>query len=166
MTASLTVRPATPDDREDAVRLLLEMERHYEGPAASPGDAAAGAVSMLLIDGPPWLGMLLARADGPAVGFATFSVLLPTASLRPGLFVKDIFVTAAARGQGVGRALIKGLATEAQGRGCVRVDWSADRGNRAACALYDANGAARLATSVHFRLDAATIARLATEPDG
>jgi ribosomal protein S18 acetylase RimI-like enzyme len=165
MTTRPTVLVATPADQDDALRLLGEMERHYEGADAVPTARAAEAVKILLAAGRPWLGMLLARSGDEAVGFATFSVVLPTEAFRPGLFVKDIFVAASARRQGVGWALLRRLAEEAQHHGCVRIDWSTDVENAAACALYDEVGATRLQASVHFRLDADAIARLASGAD-
>lgn len=157
------MRLATLGDREHARDLLAAMERHYEGDAVVPEAALAATLDALLDDGQPALGMLLAFIDGKPVGFATFSVVLPTTAFRPGLFVKDIFVGEASRAKGVGRALLAGLAREARERGCARIDWTAARDNAAACALYDQVGARRMLDTVPFRLEGDALARLAGE---
>ena len=72
--------------------MLHAMECHYEGTSAASEARAAEALDAVLPAGEPWLGMLLARSDTAAVGFATFSVLFPAEDFRPGLFVKDVFV--------------------------------------------------------------------------
>jgi GNAT superfamily N-acetyltransferase len=53
---------------------------------------------------------LIASLGGEAVGFALFLPDFSTWRGRPGIFLEDLFVREAARGQGVGRALLARLA--------------------------------------------------------
>ena len=122
--ATIRVTPVAVADSSEAARLLHAMERHYEGAGAASEARGAAALEGVLLPGGPWLGMILARADATAVGFATFSVLCPTEGFRPGLFVKDLFVCGSRRRTGVGMALLGALAREARRRGCVRIDWT------------------------------------------
>lgn len=57
-----------------------------------------------------------------AVGFALFFHNYSTFRGRPGLYLEDYFVAPAARGRGIGRALMARLAAIALERGCTRLD--------------------------------------------
>ena len=52
-------------------------------------------------------------------------------------YLEDLFVDPAARGQGIGRALITDLIEFARNRGWKRLYWNTDASNSAARALYD-----------------------------
>jgi ribosomal protein S18 acetylase RimI-like enzyme len=77
--------------------------------------------------------------------------------------MKELYVGAAARGAGVGEALMRALARIAVARGCTRVDWSTQRDNAGALAFYGRIGAKAVEDKVYLRLDAAGIAALARE---
>ena len=81
---------------------------------------------------------------------------------RPGIFVEDLFVTEAARGQGVGRLLLARLAALARERGCaslslVVLDWNPAR------AFYDRLGFAEASGWLPYRMTGAALERLAAE---
>jgi len=52
-------------------------------------------------------------------------------------YLQDLFVAEEARGQGIGRALIEAVASEARAGGASRVYWLTQEGNTTARALYD-----------------------------
>jgi len=52
-------------------------------------------------------------------------------------YLQDLFTSEAARGQGVGRALIQRVYEEAQAKGCSRVYWTTFADNHTARRLYD-----------------------------
>jgi GNAT superfamily N-acetyltransferase len=56
------------------------------------------------------------------VGFASYSFLWPAAGLTQSLYLKELFVTAKARRQGVGQALMERLIDIAKKAGCSRVE--------------------------------------------
>ena len=79
----------------------------------------------------------LAVVDGAATGFA-LAVLHPaTWTERPTCYLEDLYVDAALRGPGVGRALIDDLLALARADGWSRLYWHTDRGNARARRLYD-----------------------------
>ncbi|MBL0916592.1 MAG: GNAT family N-acetyltransferase, partial [Sphingopyxis sp.] len=60
-----------------------------------------------------------------------------TTSLLPSVYLQDLFTSAAARGQGVGRALIEGVYEAAKAQGLPRVYWLTHETNETAMQLYD-----------------------------
>lgn len=60
-----------------------------------------------------------------------------TTRLELTTYLQDLFTTPAARGQGVGRALIQAVCSAAQGSGIKRVYWQTHHTNAAGRMLYD-----------------------------
>lgn len=77
-----------------------------------------------------------ARIDGELVGFTHFLVH-PSTSGPDACYLQDLFTAPAARGQGVGRALIEAVAGWARDRECGRVYWQTKHDNATARRLYD-----------------------------
>jgi GNAT superfamily N-acetyltransferase len=59
------------------------------------------------------------------------------------VLMNDLYVEEAARGQGVGRALIEASVAVARKRGANRLEWGTQPDNTTAQRLYDATGAER-----------------------
>ena len=143
---------ANGDDHERVGHLFHDLLRHYWGDGAPPLDATVDHVRRdVLSDGS--CEVALAELDGELVGLATFAVVYPAPHLGGQLFMKDLYTTAAARGRGVGEALMRFIARLAVERGCVRFDWTAERYNERAVDLYRRLGAAELDVKIYFRLD-------------
>jgi ribosomal protein S18 acetylase RimI-like enzyme len=68
------------------------------------------------------------------------------------VLMNDLFVVEAARGRGVGRALIDAAAASARERGAARLVWSTAPDNTTAQGLYDRTGAER-STWLEYELD-------------
>jgi ribosomal protein S18 acetylase RimI-like enzyme len=92
--------------------------------------------------------MLVATKDGALVGHAVICPLFPAGNLDTAWFLKDIFVASAARGEGIGEALIKACAKETLRRKGARFDLTVDAGNEGARTLYERLGADRHAQSL------------------
>jgi GNAT superfamily N-acetyltransferase len=83
---------------------------------------------------------LVAEEAGEVVGFALWFRTFSTFLGRPGIWLEDLFVQPAARGQGHGRALLEALRARTDGR----VEWSVLDWNEPAQAFYRGLGAAPL----------------------
>lgn len=79
----------------------------------------------------------VAVLDGIMAGFAIHMHHASTWVAGDDCYLEDLFVTDAARGQGVGRALIDDVIAIARAQGWHRVYWHTDEGNARARALYD-----------------------------
>lgn len=84
----------------------------------------------------------LAVHDGQAVGFAVCVMHEGTWSPAPVCYLEDLFVAPAARGLGVGAALIQELVDRGRREGWRRLYWHTQGDNAAARRLYDRFAAA------------------------
>ena len=119
------VRPAVAEDGAAVVRLVRALAAFENAPPETVElDAAAfRAQGFPPPGGPPAaFECLIAELDGRAVGFALYFANFSTWTGRPGLYVEDLFVEEAARGHGLGRALMAAIAARARDRGGRRVD--------------------------------------------
>jgi GNAT superfamily N-acetyltransferase len=80
---------------------------------------------------------LVAEDDGLIKGMTTFNFQNSTWSENGQCLLEDLFVDETLRGQGIGRALINAVISEAKTRGCSRVYWNTDATNETARKLYD-----------------------------
>lgn len=89
----------------------------------------------------PYAEAVIGEVDGAAQGFALFFHNYSTFEGRPGLYLEDLFVRPAARGCGLGKALLQHLAGLAAERGCARFEWAVLDWNEPAIGFYRKLGA-------------------------
>jgi GNAT superfamily N-acetyltransferase len=80
---------------------------------------------------------LVADSDGALLGLTHYLFHRSTTSIEPTCYLQDLFTNEAARGKGVGRALINGVYEQAKLAGSSRVYWQTHETNRIAMQLYD-----------------------------
>jgi GNAT superfamily N-acetyltransferase len=80
---------------------------------------------------------LVAESEGQLLGLAHYLFHRSTIQIEPSCYLQDLFTTEAARGKGVGRALIEAVYRRAMDAGCARVYWQTHETNTTAMALYD-----------------------------
>jgi GNAT superfamily N-acetyltransferase len=80
---------------------------------------------------------LVAESDGALLGLTHYLFHRSTTSIEPTCYLQDLFTNEAARGKGVGRALINGVYEQAKLAGSSRVYWQTHETNRTAMQLYD-----------------------------
>ncbi|MBR3194905.1 GNAT family N-acetyltransferase [Bosea sp. (in: a-proteobacteria)] len=154
----VAVRACEEADHPALASLMGEMQAHYKVPCPPNADIRAG-----LANRPAGTDLLLAEHDGSIIGFAAFSALYPGPGLRPGFFLKEIYVAQAARGLGAGKALLAELARLALARGFGRIDWTAARDDERLLRFYEGLGAKQHPEKVFFRLTGEELARLAKD---
>ena len=121
MNRGIAVRPAGPDDVGLLLRLIRELAAYERAP-----DAVVATEADLLRSGfgpDRQFEAILAFLDGEPAGCALFHPRFSTWLGRAGLFLEDLYVVEAARGQGVGRALMARLAAIALERGGGRIEF-------------------------------------------
>jgi GNAT superfamily N-acetyltransferase len=80
---------------------------------------------------------LVAEASGTLHGLVHYLFHRSTIQIEPTCYLQDLFTLEAARGSGVGRALIHGVYARAQAAGTKRVYWQTHETNSGAMRLYD-----------------------------
>lgn len=104
---------------------------------------------------------LIAERDGEPAGLAVFFHSFSTFEGRPGLYLEDLFVRPAARGQGIGRALLARLAQLAIERDCARLEWAVLDWNSPAIEFYRAIGARPMEEWITQRMEGDALRALA-----
>src|SRR3546814_14783003 len=100
-----------------------------------PGGTAGNGVRFVEDGGP--LGALVAEREGMLVGLTHYLFHRNTNMIEPVCYLEDLFTAEAARGKGVGRALIESVCAEARAAGLRRVYWITHETNKTAQRLYD-----------------------------
>jgi GNAT superfamily N-acetyltransferase len=91
---------------------------------------------------------LVAELDSVVVGYVFFSPSYNTDVAARSMWLHDLFVTPAARGRGVGYALMTAVAAETVRMGCVSLEWGVHTANAGALEFYRRLGAAGAETRI------------------
>ena len=155
----ISIRPAASDELALVLAFIRELAQyeHLEHQVlASEADLAAA------LGGPrPYAEVLFACLDGQPAGFALFFHNFSTFLGKPGIYLEDLFVRPAARGHGLGKALLAHLARLALSRGCPRLDWAVLDWNTPSIGFYTSLGAQALREWNLYRLSGAALQELA-----
>ena len=108
----------------------------------------------------PMAEVLIGAVDGEPQGYALFVHNFSSFEGRPGVWLEDLFVREAARGQGLGTALLAALARLAVERGCARLEWSVLDWNAPSIAFYETLGARALSQWKAMRVEGEALHRL------
>lgn len=133
------LRPATVADTPALLALIHELAAYEQ--LSHRVQATAERLAAHLFGPQPRAEAVLATHGEQAVAFALFFHTYSTFLARPGLWLEDLYVQPAHRGQGVGRALLRHVAQLAAQRGCGRLEWSVLDWNAPAQAFYRRMGA-------------------------
>lgn len=158
---TIVTRPATRADIAEIHRLSQAFGGH--GGWADWVTVTPERLEAVLFGPQAWCAAHMAEAKGGVVGMALWFMNFNFASGRPGLYLEDLFVDAAARGSGAGEALMRALAAEAIARDCVWMDWLVSINNSAGQRFYRRLGAAPQEEWQLWRLERAAIEALAQE---
>ena len=80
---------------------------------------------------------LVAEEGGRLIGLTHYLFHRSTTAIEPSCYLQDLFTSEAARGKGVGRALIEAVYDAARAAGAPRVYWQTHETNATARRLYD-----------------------------
>ena len=141
MPSEVDIAPVAAAEFERLLPLIAAYQRFYE---VADVDEERNRSFFRRFLAPSEDGLLLgARTDGELVGYACLYWHFSSLQARESVLMNDLFVSEAARGRGVGRALIEASATVARERGAAHLEWATAPGNARAQALYDSTGAER-----------------------
>jgi GNAT superfamily N-acetyltransferase len=152
------IRPATPDDVPAILRLIRELaeyERSLDQVTATARDLHA-----TLFAPAPAVFAHVAVSGDQVVGFALWFLNFSTWLGRHGIYLEDLYVTPALRGQGLGKALLGELAATCVRRGYGRLEWWVLDWNAQAIGFYRSLGAEAMSEWTVHRLTGQPLADL------
>jgi GNAT superfamily N-acetyltransferase len=139
--AELEIAPIVVAELERLLPLIAAYQRFYE---VDDIDEERNRDFFRRFLAPSDDGLLLgARDDGALVGYACLYWHFSSLTAAESVLMNDLFVSEAARGRGVGRALIEASAAVARERGAAHLEWATAPDNLTAQRLYDSTGAKR-----------------------
>jgi ribosomal protein S18 acetylase RimI-like enzyme len=132
--APFRIRAATPADGERVAVLCAALSAEE-----ATGSASGFTAEIFRRDGfgpQPAFACLLAEQDGQALGYALYHDDYDTDRLSRSVYLADLYVETAARGRGIGRALIAAVAQAGARRDARVMMWSVLKTNLAARRFY------------------------------
>jgi GNAT superfamily N-acetyltransferase len=144
---------AEPADINALANIFEEMDRFYGATEVEQLELRARQISEALFGDPPSAYALLAWDGGRLGGFASYSFLWPAVGLTRSLYLKELYVIDAARGQGIGKLLMRQLYNIAVEHGCSRVEWTTDRDNLDAQQFYAKLGIPVKESKLFYRIE-------------
>ena len=138
-------------ERADRARWEPLWRAYLDFYRAQWSDEVANATFARIFDALEPVHALVAERDDELIGLAHYLFQRSTWLINPQCYLQDLYVGEAARGSGVGRALIVAVAAAAKEAGAARVFWNTHETNAAARRLYDA--VAERTGFIQYRID-------------
>ena len=138
MTEQLVIRSVVRDDFPGWKILWDGYNAFYgrQGETALP-EAVTQTTWSRFFDAYEPMHALVAESNGSILGLVHFLYHRTTIHIGPTCYLQDLFTLEAARGKGVGRALINAVYEQAKEGGANRVYWLTQETNTVAMQLYD-----------------------------
>ena len=153
------IRPAQPADVPALLQLIHELARYEREPDAVQNEP--DRLRDVLFGANPSVYAHVAELAGEVVGCAIWFVNYSTWTGRHGIYLEDLIVSEAARGAGLGTALLSELARICRERGYRRLDWAVLDWNEPAIGFYRSLGAVGQTAWRGYRLSGAELDALA-----
>jgi GNAT superfamily N-acetyltransferase len=135
----LRVWRATPAEAGVVARLIGEFGEWWGHPPAGRGEIRA-SVERIMAGGDGEYLLAAAGEDGDAAGVCQLRFRWSVWKSAEDCWLEDLYVREAARGSGLGRALVESAFERARERGCRRIELDVNEDNAPARALYEACG--------------------------
>jgi len=138
MPGDVSIRAVTRQDYEQWLPLWDGYNAFYgrSGPTALSPDITAMTWARFFDAYEP-VHALVAERGGNLLGLTHYLFHRSTTLIEPTCYLQDLFTNEAARGKGVGRALITGVYDHAKRAGSSRVYWQTHETNAVAQVLYN-----------------------------
>ena len=138
MPGDVSIRFVTRQDYAKWLPLWDGYNAFYERTGPTALDPAITAMTWArFFDAYEPVHALVAERDGELLGLVHYLFHRSTTAIEPTIYLQDLFTSEAARGKGVGRALINGVYQQAKLAGSPRVYWFTFNTNHTAMQLYD-----------------------------
>jgi GNAT superfamily N-acetyltransferase len=156
---SLSIRRARSDEAALVLALVRELADYEK--LSHEVVAAETEIAEALFGKNPRLFCDIAEWNGEVAGFAAWFVNFSTFAGRHGIYLEDLFVRPALRGNGIGKALLMHLANECVTNGWSQLQWAVLDWNAPSIAFYKSLGAVMMGEWTLCRLTGPALASLA-----
>jgi GNAT superfamily N-acetyltransferase len=138
MSDDLSIRPVSRLDYDQWLPLWDGYNAFYGRSGATALSPEITAMTWArFFDGYEPVRGLVAESGGQLLGLTHYLFHRSTTAIEPTCYLQDLFTAEAARGKGVGRALINRVYEQARLAGSQRVYWQTHETNLTAMQLYD-----------------------------
>lgn len=155
----LTIRAAQKKDASLILQFIKELAEYEK--LSHEVTANEEILSKNLFGEEAHAKVLIAELEELAVGFALYFHNFSTFLAKPGIYLEDLYVKPAYRGQGIGTQLLKKLAQIAIEKDCGRLEWSVLNWNEDAIRVYEKLGAKAMNEWTTYRLTGVSLKNLA-----
>lgn len=135
------IRAAEPADLPQILDLVRELAAYEREPEAVTGTVESYGSCLFPDGGSPTAWAHVAEVEGQVVGIAVWFLTFSTWTGRNGVWLEDLYVSPAHRGEGLGAALMAALAKVCVERGYPRMEWTVLDWNEPALEVYRYLGA-------------------------
>jgi GNAT superfamily N-acetyltransferase len=136
----MQIRRAVEADVPNLLPLMRELAQ-----VEKYADAFAITEEMLREQGfrrsPPDFHCLVAEENGVLIGLLVYYFVPFTYRAKPNVIIKELYVADEHRSKGVGKLLMKAIATEAEQAGCGLIKWYVAKWNQRSIEFYERLGA-------------------------
>jgi GNAT superfamily N-acetyltransferase len=156
----MTIREARPDDVPAILGLVRDLAVYEKEPDAVEATEEHFAAALFPQTGTPTTFAHVAEVDGEVVGMAVWYLTFSTWTGVNGIWLEDLFVQPAHRGNGWGRELLATLARTCVERGYQRLEWWVLDWNEPSIGFYRSLRAVPQDEWTVFRMDRDDLAAL------
>ncbi|MGV3491207.1 MAG: GNAT family N-acetyltransferase [Devosia sp.] len=154
----LTIRSATPSDSALIVHFIAALAEYEK--LSHEAKATEADILRDLFGADPKVFCEIAENDGKPVGFSLWFYTYSTFQGRHGIWLEDLFVEPAARGLGVGKALLVNLAQRCVRENLGRFEWWVLDWNEPSIDFYKSQGGVMQDEWTKVRVDGDALQRL------
>ena len=155
---TITIRSAVPADAALIVRFIAALAEYEK--LAHEARASEADITRDLFGPEPKVFCEIAEHHGEPVGFALWFYTYSTFQGRHGILLEDLFVDPAARGLGIGKALLVNLAQRCVREGLGRFEWWVLDWNTPSIDFYRSQGGVLQDEWTKVRVDGDALRRL------
>jgi GNAT superfamily N-acetyltransferase len=160
VSLNIGIRVATEADVPLILSLIKDLARYEK---LQDQVVATEAILQESLFGPsPRAEVIIGSAQEIPVGYALFFHSFSTFLGKTGMYIEDLYVQKAYRGNGLGKAMLMHVAELARERGCKRLEWSVLDWNEPAIRFYKSLGAVPMNGWTLYRLAGNTLDTLLT----
>ncbi|TFH34072.1 MAG: GNAT family N-acetyltransferase [Bacteroidia bacterium] len=154
------IRKAVKEDVPMILKFIKELAEYEK--LAHQVQVTGDVLAESLFGSRPYAEVIFAVIDGKEAGFALFFNNFSTFLGKPGIYIEDLYIIPEYRGRGVGRELLRFIASIAVENGFGRVEWWVLNWNPAR-KFYEKIGAESMDEWVVYRLTGEKLIKLAGE---